>query len=61
MANTNSVVLSVCSVQSNVAETYLLSLGAMHVAPFPGTQRVHVAIKQVVMLCSQTPFKCLAS
>lgn len=30
----------------------------MLTAPFPGTQQVYVDIKQVVALCSQTPFKC---
>ena len=31
--------------------------GAMLTAPFLGTQPVYVAIKQVVTLCSEIPFK----
>ena len=42
----------------NMAEAHLPSLRTMYIAPFLGTQWVYVAIKQVVALCSQTPFKC---
>ena len=49
--------LPACSTQSNMVEACSLPLRAMYIVPFLGTQWVYVAIKQVVALCSQTPFQ----
>ena len=53
---TNSA-LPACSTQSSMAELFIASESHVH-CPIFGTQWVYLAIKQVVALCSQTPFKC---
>ena len=52
------MVVSACSIQSDMEEVHLLPLRVMHIAPFSGIQSVNVVIKQVVALCLQTPLKC---
>ena len=49
--------LSACPSQSSMVE--LLDASESHVhCPILGIDQVYVAIKQVVALCLQTPFKC---
>ena len=49
--------LPACPAQSSMVELFAASESHVH-SPILGTQPVYVAIKQVVALCSQTPFKC---
>ena len=46
------------SAQSNMVEVHLLLLWTMVTILFSDTQWLYVAIKHVIALCSQTPFKC---
>ena len=50
--------LPVGSTPYHMVEVCSLPLQAMPTAPAPGMQRVYVAIKQLVALCSQIPLKC---
>ena len=59
MARTNSLALPAGSTQSSMVEACSLPLRAMHIAPFSGTQRFDVAIKQVVTLCSKPDLNAL--
>ena len=49
--------LPACPAHSSIWSA-LLPLRTMLTAPFLGTQPIYVAIMQVVVLCSQTLFKC---
>ena len=56
MARANKALLP-CSTQASMTELFNASESQVLV-PILGTQQVYVAIKQVVALYSQTPFKC---
>lgn len=58
MARASSVTLPVGSAPSNMVEVCSPCLWAMLTTSAPGAQWVYIAIKQLVALCSQNPFKC---